>query len=146
MTIGGGFLLTSLAVVLLVGCVPVPPITVSGLPLPQEAVARIEPRETKKTQILEWFGPPTAIVAKGDRLPITGDQTEAASFFELFSSKHTISDYHRVYYYYHAVMKKQAVVLAVYIHEKTSINIDKLWVLVNEETGIVEDYVFRRSQ
>ena len=157
MTVGRIFLITSLTVILVAGCVPTLPV-VSGPPLPQEAVEKIEPGKTKKAQIFEWFGPPMAIGAKGDRLTIPtawvgGElrpggyyQTEADSFFELFSSKHTISDHHRVYYYYRAVSNKRPFFALLVIYETSSVGIDKLWILVNEETGTVEDYVFLRRQ
>ncbi|KPJ63568.1 hypothetical protein AMJ44_14270 [candidate division WOR-1 bacterium DG_54_3] len=144
-------------IIFLWGCAPAPPVT-TGRPLKDEKIIRIQPGKTTKGDIIEWFGAPMAIAVQGEILKI---QTEASwakgnprggyyfeidsdTFFELFSSKHELTEYHRIYYYYRAVSTKSAVILLLYFYESGRTVIDRLWILVNEETGIVEDYVFRK--
>lgn len=144
-------------IIFLWGCAPCIPVS-TGRPLEDGKILRIQPGKTTKEAVIEWFGTPMAIAIQGEILKI---QTEASwaknmprggyyfeidsdTFFELFSSKHELTEYHRIYYYYHAVSTKYAVILVVAAHERGKTVIDKLWILVNEETGIVEDYVFRK--
>ena len=65
----------------------------------------------------------------------------ADTFFALFPPA---DEYRRVYYYYHAVSYKYPVWYVLYFGENGKAKIDRLWVLVNEQTGIVEDYAFKR--
>ena len=151
------------AVILAQGCVPAPPV-ITGPVLPRENIEKIQPGKTKKTEILEWFGLPMAIGAKGATLTILREsawvgealggkirrggyyQAEADTFFELFSSKHKIVEQHRVYYYYRAVSTQFGFFAALAIYETRKTRFDKLWLLINEETGVVEDYVFRAEE
>ena len=65
----------------------------------------------------------------------------ADTFFALFPPA---DEYRRVYYYYHAVSYKYPVWYVLYFGENGKAKIDRLWVLVNEQTGTVEDYAFKR--
>lgn len=139
------------------GCLAAPPL-ITGAPLSEEAVKRIEPGRTTKAQLFEWFGAPMAIGETGEQLRIPREtvwtvegpvrqggyhEVDADTFFELFGSKHNIGDHHRIYYYYRAVSTKYAVVAVLAIYETGRTRVHKLWVLVNEDIGTVEDYVFR---
>lgn len=138
------------------GCAPLLSI-ITGPPLSEEDIKKIDPGKTPKAEILERFGVPMAVGAKGERLTIPREsawkssggirlggyyQTESDTFFELFSSRHNIRDHHRVYYYYQAVSSG----VASPVYKTVRIRVDKLWVLVNEETGVVEDYVFKKGE
>ena len=148
----------ALPVLSLQGCVPAPSFH-SGLPLPQKTVDGLQAGKTTKAELLEWFGLPLSIAVKGETLTIplgpewfgSGvrharyEQVDADTFFELFSSKHSITDHDRIYYYHRTVSSKYAVVLAVYLNETVNTRSDRLWVLVDEETGLVEDFFFRKE-
>jgi hypothetical protein len=71
-------------------------------------------------------------------------EIQADPFFELFSTRHALTEYHRVYYYYDAWNTTTSFVLVLAIYETGKTTIDQLWVLVNEKTGLVEDYVLRK--
>jgi len=43
-------------------------------------------------------------------------EIDSDTFFELFSSKHELTEYHRIYYYYRAVSTKGAVILLLYLY------------------------------
>ena len=148
----------ALLVLSLQGCIPAPSFRF-GVPLPQETVDRLQSGKTTRAEVLEWFGMPLAIAAKGEALTIphgpewvgsgaryaSYENVDADSFFELFSTKHAINDRDRIYYYFYTVSSKQAIVLAVYINETVNTRSDRLWVMIDEETGLVEDYAFRKA-
>jgi len=150
------WMLILLSLVFIPACLPL--FKHSGTEKNTMQTARIEPGKTLKKDALEWFGPPMIIAGLGEVVtlpdPTRLDKTykgprnlntvEAAALFELFAAKHEFNDYHRVYYFHHAKSKLTTyffLVVALYIDADT--DFDKLWLLVNEQTGIVEDYYFR---
>ncbi len=142
---------------ILLGCAPAPPVW-TGKPIEDEKINRIKPGQTKKQDIIEWFSAPMAIAVQGEVLKIQAEaswaygnprggyyyQVDSDTFFELFSSQHKLTEYHRIYYYYHAVSTKEGYVFIFSVYESGRTKFDKLWILVNEKTGIAEDYVFRK--
>jgi hypothetical protein len=151
------FLFTSLC---LLGCplpVPMGPLR-TGEPIKDKQVIMVEPGKTTKKELFEWFGAPMAIAARDEITVIpsvTGSlggslrrghyKINSDTFFELFSADHELSEYHRVYYYRYAAAKKTGYFAVFAVYEIGKIMIDNLWVLVNEKTGVVEDYVFRKQ-
>jgi hypothetical protein len=127
------------------------------LTLKKGVIKNIEPGETTRINILEWFGPP-AILAKKEgiaSLPSEGQdyekmrQVDSIVFFKYFLERHTITKQHVVYYYFNEWEKIGGVSipipgLALASLPLTSGNLQssELWVLVNRKTGRVEDYVF----
>jgi len=63
------------------------------------------------------------------------------SSFELFSSKHKITEDHRIYVYTFTEFKVRGYPFGAGSHSLS----DKLLILVNEKTGIVEDYIFSKE-
>lgn len=140
------------------GCVSLP--SISGVPLLHKTVNQLQAGKTTRAEVLKWFGPPLSIVTKGETLTIVHgapsrpgsmvaeasyETVQADTFFELFSTKHTITDRDRIYYYQYAVSYKYTVFLLVYMNETANTRSDRLWVLIDEQTGLVEDYVFRKE-
>ena len=148
----------ALLILSLQGCVPAPSFH-SGVRLPQKTVDQLQAGITTKAELLEWFGLPLSVAAKGETLTIPRGQewvgsgtrfasyenVDADTFFELFATKNAITERDRIYYYHHTVSSKYGVVIAVYVHETVNTRSDRLWVLVDEETGLVKDYVFRKA-
>ena len=64
-------------------------------------------------------------------------------FFEFFVQEHKVRDHHRVYHYYHSDLSGAIVFLIFFMGESSQVNAEQLWLLVNERTGIVEDYFYR---
>ena len=106
------------------------------VPLEKDFVDEIKPWVTTKEEILNLFGPPTAIARKGKvmTLPPPGHlkagfvEVDSETFFEPFSLKFENTDEHIVYYYYHPTVWGSE---------------SRLWLYINETNGIVEDYIFR---
>lgn len=128
--------------------------------IPMGKVQMIESEKTTKREIFEKFGPPKAIAAKdevstfpaeriagrGGLAPYDVSVPYSARFthlpyyridsdilFELFSIGRQFTEYHRVYYYSDSILRKGVL-------EPES----RLWILINEKTSIVEDYIFRK--
>ncbi len=148
----------TVAAVFTAGCVPAIPLR-TGVYLKDSEVAQIAPRRTTKKELFELLGAPMAIVANGETASIPSptvwrgggiqhggyQEIQADAVFELFS-QHALTEYHRVYYYFYAVSQHTAIILVLAVLESSDTDIDKLWVLVNERTGVVEDYVFRKAE
>jgi hypothetical protein len=151
-------LLAALLTVMLQACAPALPLS-SGVSLSEARVQRLQPGNTSKHEVLELFGMPLSIAKKGEVLTVSrgseykagGSGVEHAglylvpadTFFELFTPKHRMAEHHRIYYYYDAVSNKHLLMLGVYYRESSSTRSDQLWILINEQTGLVEDFVFR---
>lgn len=105
-------------------------------PLEEDSVKEIKPWATTKEEILDLFGPPTAIARKGKVMtfPPPGYlkagfvEVDSETFFVPFSLKFKNTDGHIVYYYYHPTVWGSE---------------SRLWLYINETNGIVEDYIFR---
>src|SRR2546423_8252066 len=148
----------ALITVTLQACAPALPLS-SGVSLSEARVQRLQPGKTSKHEVLELFGMPLSIAKKGEVLTVSrgseykagGSGVEHAglyfvpadTFFELFTPKHRIGEYHRIYYYYDAVSNKPLLMLGVYFRESSTTRSDQLWMLINEQTGLVDDFVFR---
>ncbi len=107
------------------------------LPLEGDSVKKIRPWTTTKQDVLDLFGPPTAIARQGKvmTLPPPGHlkagfiEVDSETFFEPFSLRFKSTDDHIVYYYYsHAGRGEEE---------------SRFWVYINQTNGIVEDYIFR---
>lgn len=126
-------------------------------PLKIEQIEGIRRGESTKEIILASFGPPTAIARQGKKMafPPPGDSkreggaVESRVFFELFSPERTLEADHIVYYYDSVRLKAGGFlfipIIGVGFHSKR-VMVDRLWLLVDDTTGILEDYVFRRAE
>jgi hypothetical protein len=139
------------------GCLPALSFR-TGQPIGDNQVAAIAPGTTTKYDLLERFGAPAAIVARGEVTVIDAPLTWAAPYrtevsgsfggdtvYELFPPAGERGDYRRIYCYRHVVSRKMIYFMLLALYERGDTASDLLWVLVNEKTGIVEDYAFRKS-
>jgi len=131
----------------------------SGTEIKTARVAQIQPGKTLKREALEWFGAPMTISARGEtvviptasvpdkeyRLPRRATVVESDTFFDLFSPEAEYTEYHRVYYFYFSESKELMVYLLLASYDEIDTKFDKLWLLVNERTGIVEKYFFKEG-
>jgi hypothetical protein len=130
----------------------------SGKPIDEKTVKMIQPGKTTKDEIIQLFGPPQSIekpsgkeeaTAKEEKVktmvvPAWPGGTIPPSFessFELFSSKHKIIEDHRIYVYTFTKFKGEVGPFGGGSHNLS----DKLLILINEKTGVVEDYVFSKE-
>jgi len=131
----------------------------SGTEIRAARVAKIKPGETLKRDALKWFGAPITISAPGEiveipqastpdkeyRIPRRATIVESDTFFDLFSREVEITEYHRVYYFYFSESKELMYFLMVATYDQIDTKFDKLWLLVNERTGVVEEYFFKQG-
>jgi len=126
----------------------------TGTSVTPAKISKIVPGKTTKKELFDLMGPPMAIAIQGRPLyllqPFMFDpgvwgtdidyslKLQSEPFFELFSSDINISNEDRVYYYYHGESNYDEEIL----YAKNSLEMDHLWVLVNEETELVEGIYF----
>lgn len=147
----------ALAALGLGGCIPSVTLR-TGHPIVDNQVKAIVPGITTKTELFERFGAPAGIAARGEIVTIafpatrpapypgeTSCPVDADTFFELFPGAREPDEYRRVYYFRHVVNRKMNFFMLLALYGRGSTNADRLWALVNEKTGIVEDYAFKKS-
>lgn len=150
-------ILLGLILFLMTGCITL--FKYSGTEIKATRVAKIQPGKTLKRDALEWFGAPITISAPGEivvvpqattpdkeyRIPRRLTIVESDTFFDLFSPEVEITEYHRVYYFYFSESKELMYFLMLATYDQIDTKFDKLWLLVNERTGIVEKYFFKQG-
>lgn len=126
--------------------------------LEKEVIKKIEPGTTTRVNILEWFGPPEVLARKDAMITIPAfgkdqeevQQIDSKVFFEHFSNKHALAEHHVVYYYFNEGEDINGFSIPIPIGTFFvslpatfgDLQLSELWVLVNRETGKVDDYVF----
>lgn len=130
--------------------------------LEKEIIKNIEPGRTTRKDILKWFGPPE-VLARKDGVVLrpsleTGygemREVDSKTFFKYFSGKHSLSEHHVVYFYFNEGEDINGFSLPIPIGTFFisvpatfgNLQLSELWVLVNRQTGQVEDYVFLESR
>ncbi len=142
------------------GCAPIVPLT-TGEPLRKDKLETIIPGKTTKQDLFERFGPPTAIARRHEIIAIPASTNHKAgsatsfkgipieyrlqsdTFFELFAGRE-LGEYHRIYYYEYVKSSLTGYIFVIAYYESGETETDRLWLLVNEKTGIVEDFVFKK--
>ena len=127
-----------------------------GRPIPDKQVQSIIPGKTTKSDLIEMLGSPSEMVTRDGTIdiptiiaashsnPYPYYTVRGDTFFTLFPEA---NDSDRVYYYHYSVKwDYPPVFLLLYYAEFGKTKSDRLWVLVNEKTGIVQDYAFRQYE
>jgi len=149
--------LLTLSFCLLPGCLTL--FKYSGTEIKVARVAQIQPGKTLKKEALEWFGAPMTISARDEmltvpkanipdneyRVPRRPTVVNTNTLFDLFTSDAELTKYHRVYYFYFSESRDLTYYLLVVQYDEIDTRFDKLWLLVDERTGIVEDYFFKQG-
>ena len=128
---------------------------VAGEPFNGQALRGMEQGELARSDVLRWFGPPVAIARRGTTMTFPPPRVRPAgwidirsdTFFELFPRiKGNAED--RIIYYYHAPRLTMNGYFSIFIAggytRRTTA--DELWILINERTGRIEDYVLRTAE
>ena len=79
--------------------------------------------------------------AKRERVEVPSE-----AFFELFSTGRALRDTEVVYYYDSSRLKATGVLVIPVIgggYHTSETVVERLWLLIDDRTGIVEDYVYR---
>jgi hypothetical protein len=151
--------LSLLVVSLLVpGCAPAIPFK-TGSPIREDQVKMIMVGKTTKNDLFEWFGAPMAAAARNEIAVISSPtiwthapgmmtggsySIESNAFFELFAQEHDLNEYHRIYYFDYTASYRSAYIFVLAFYESGYTKSDRLWVLMNEKTGLVEDFAFKK--
>jgi len=113
----------------------------------KEQVEKIERGVTTKQEVLQWFGPPVALARKGeDGKELRSENLRTDTFIEICAGKHTINQDHVIYYYRNEGRRSVVGVAFLALGEKSWQVRERLWILINERTGVVEDYMLREDE
>jgi hypothetical protein len=123
-------------------------------PFREEYINKIHSGETSKQEILLWFGPPVAVVGKDMVMKTSPTISEKEcpyevrpeNFFKLFSCTNERSECYRIYYYHYCKTVTDFVFCWYGDEAKKTFFVDKLWVLINTETGVVKDFIFEKQK
>ncbi len=151
----------ALALLALSGCVlPAFPHW-SGRPLERADVALLEPGRTTKHDLFQRLGPPFAIAAPGEVVAVEAPaamlgsgglcqlrpggayRVDSGAWFEPFAARRPLREGERVYYWYAWRAGGWDWFLLLALVASCSNEAREVWVLVDEDTGLVEDVVFR---
>ncbi len=123
-------------------------------PIGEERIERIRPGQTSIREVMTWLGPPLAIARTGKTVIFPPPsmsksgyrEMQSDVFFELFSD-HRLREEEVVYYYDASRQSSLGVfVIMIFINIGGSterVKAERLWLLVDERTGTIEDYVYR---
>jgi hypothetical protein len=118
----------------------------------EDQVARIQRGKTTRAQIVDWLGPPAAVLRRGTVAPVPGlglrrlgtREVHADAAFTLFDDRNPSGPGDVIYYYQSAEVKGSGVVVFVVANASQELHENRLWVLLNGE-GTVRDFVHRRG-
>jgi hypothetical protein len=149
-----GFLLCIFVTILfLAGCVRFLGQSIKqGTPIKEDMVKMIQPGKTTKEDIIQWFGIPNVIQKQGEETASPKQVDMVQPFvspvfpsFDFFSSKHKITEDHRIYAYFFTKTEGTMTDILIFSKQYMTTLTDTLLVLVNEKIGIAEDYIFRKE-
>ncbi len=128
---------------------------IAGEPFSEKALSGLEQGTMTKQDVLQWFGPPSAVARRGSTMtfPPAGIRNEgwedirSDAFFELFPAKAGNAD-GRVIYYYYAPRVTMNGVFSILIAGGFTRRVvtDELWLLIDERTGKIEDFVLKPGE
>lgn len=126
-------------------------------PIGKKVVERTRPGQTSVREVLTRLGPPIAIARQGQTMvfppPAVGTSgfldVPSDSFFELFSSNRLLGEEEVVYYYQASRVTTSGFLMILLLvnggGQTERVKAEQLWLLVNEKTGIIEDYRYRNA-
>jgi hypothetical protein len=120
---------------------------------PARQIRSIRPGTTSKQEILAWFGPPVGMARKGEhiRVPsVTNDAEEPSDLtftdiLKYFPTKHEESNLVIYLYQYWKSNIPSAHVAFAHLAEGQE-TVNRLWVLVDEDSGVAVDSVLRTRE
>ena len=131
---------------------------VTGRPIRSEDVRAIAPGISTRDSVLERFGLPAAILGAHEIATVLTPESPAGTlradrsygfdsdtFFELFPPAGGNGNARRIYYHHHVESGSTVWFLLLATWSTGWTATDRLWTLVDERTGIVEDYAYQAS-
>lgn len=149
--------LAALTVLLLGGCFAMRDRRAIDEPILPGRVAEIRPGVTTRWEVLEAFGPPRAVARPGTTMTFPppggwrpgGEAVPSEAFLGLFAVRRPLRP-SEVVFYYEASARKETGFLVFPLVGGGAVTkeavVDRLFLLVNEETGRVEDVILRRAE
>lgn len=131
----------------LAGCYTYQPtITTKGSRIDESLVAKIERGKATRSDVLKWFGSPTRIITYEPKVTGMAGSKESDRG-RMVKGEITLTANQEVYIWEYEVTKKVFFMVALSAYEsRTSQEAkDTLIIFINRETGIVEDFGFRRE-
>jgi len=121
--------------------------------IPEERVRQIVPAQTTRKEILDWFGPPAAVVRHGQLLQVPeigvrrmgGRELQADAFFELFAERVPAGETDVIYYYQSAEERATALRVVAVGTASSDLHENRLWILFDGQTWKLKDFVHRRD-
>ncbi len=147
--------LTAFFAIVTTGCAVFSGKYVTEEPFSGEKVKQIRNYYTTKADILGRFGPPVAIARQGAVLQVPppgpvkhgSREVTAEQFFKRFTENRVLTGDYIVYYYQDSSLHWADILFLYGVFPTTpSMRVTKLWVLINEKTGIVEDAVLGKEE
>lgn len=126
-------------------------------PIRPDRVAAIRPGVTTRFELLEAFGPPRAVARQGTTMTFPppggwrpgGESVPSEAFLDLFKAKRPLRPSEVVFYYEASVRKETGFLVFPLVGggivTKEAV-VDRLFLLVDEGTGRVEDVILRRAE
>jgi len=149
--------LSSLLILLLGGCFAMRDRRAFDEPILSDRVAAIRPGVTTRWEVLEAFGPPRAVARPGTTMTFPppggwrpgGEAVPSEAFLDLFAAKRPLRPSEVVFYYEASVRKETGFLVFPLVGggvvTKEAV-VDRLFLLVDEGTGRVEDVILRRAR
>jgi hypothetical protein len=139
--------LLSATIFALAGCFQyLPTLIERGAPIDEKLVAKIERGKSTRADVLKLFGSPTRVLQYDPKVAGMGavKQTEQGS---MAKGEIVLTANQGIYMWEYEVEKREETMLALraYVAERRQQAKDSLIVFINRETGIVEDFGFRKE-
>jgi len=157
MSVARSAALSSLLILLLGGCFAMRDRRAFDEPLLSGRVAAIRPGVTTRFELLEAFGPPRAVARPGMTMTFPppggwrpgGESVPSEAFLDLFAVKRPLRPSEVVFYYDASVAKETGFMVFPLVGGggvTREAVVDRLFLLVDEGTGRVEDVILRRAE
>ncbi len=149
------FLYAMLILTLLSGCVFGTGNVTKGDLWEERQIKRIRPGLTSQMELMRILGPPVAIARQGQSIVFPppekgGDgsiEIESDTFFELFRDRMEFKREHVIYYYFRVEGRINTVnFFDISVKSSFRERIDRLWVLVDERSRLVEHFILLRGK
>lgn len=136
-------------VVVLSGCMVVSSSVDTGDLLVEERVNQVRRGETTRAEMLNLFGPPVVVLNEGERAKTSSsngaEELAYETAFLLFAEKFQPDPKNVIFYYEKSSASNSGVVVVLTAKSKTTINRNRLWVLLDDDRDVVLDYVLRND-
>lgn len=151
-------LFVSFFVVSMTGCAIMPMRGEVGKPFDENLISKIQRGKTTKEEITRWFGVPKAVARKGGKVKLPaamatpyaggmempGEEVPADTYFALFP-KNKVTENHIIYLYVYTTSKGMNFYMPFFGYMGGKALKNTLVILIDDDKGIVDDYVYDKQ-